>query len=129
MQYKLEMTKEDGHLLARARGQRSLETVVAVAKEVVGACAKHGYDKVLVDVQNLEGQMGVFDAYAIPAEHFPLLKQLGVLKKAVIVDSEKRRERYVFFESVARGRGFNFRAFSDTDAAVKWLLSEDEELF
>lgn len=82
----------------------------------------------LVDVRELGGQMGVFDAYSIPAEQFPLIKQLGVLVKAVIVDSEERRERYLFFESVARSRGFNFRAFGDIDSAVVWLLSEDDDL-
>ena len=127
MPYKLEITKEDGYLHARASGQRSLDTIIAVAKEVVGASAKHGYDRVLVDVRELEGEMGVFDAYSIPAEQFPLLKKLGVLKKAVIVDSEERRERYLFFESVARSRGFNFRAFGDIDAAVKWLHSDGED--
>ena len=128
LQYKLEIYKEDGYLLARAVGQRTKDAIVTLAKEVVAAATKHDYDRVLVDVRELDGQMGVFDAYSIPVQHFPVLKQLRILTKAVIVDSPKRRERYLFFESVARARGFNFRAFEDVDVAVDWLLSSEEKL-
>ncbi len=125
MDYELEIRKADAYLHVCVTGQRTRQTVAAMAKEILTACVDHEADKVLVDVRELEGRLSVFDARSISVDDFPEIRRAGVIKKAVIVDAEKRKWRHSFFESVARRRGYNIRIFRDLDSAVMWLCADE----
>ncbi len=95
-----------------------------MAGEIVEECRKQHFDRVLVDVRELEGHLSIFESFMIPVKLFPRLKERHVINKAAIVDAESNRERIKFFESVARARDFNVCAFGDPDKAREWI-SED----
>jgi hypothetical protein len=118
------MVKERNFLSVRATGLRTSGNIASMAGEIVEECRKQNIDRVLVDVRELEGHLSIFESFMIPAKLFPRLKDRYVINKAVIVDTEKNRERIQFFESVARARDFNLRSFLDFDKARAWI-SED----
>jgi hypothetical protein len=122
--YSLTTAKERNFLCVRATGRRTAENIASMAGEIVEECRKQNLDRVLVDVRELEGHLTIFESFMIPAKLFPRLKDRHVINKAVIVDSEKNKERLRFFESVARARDFDVRTFEDPDKAREWI-SED----
>lgn len=125
MDYELEIRKAEAYLHVCVTGKRTRQTVAAAAKEILTACMDHEVDKVLVDVRELEGRLSIFDARSIPVDDFPDIRRAGVIKKAVILDSEKRLWRHSFFEMVARRRGYNIRIFRDSNSAIMWLCSDE----
>ena len=121
MSYELNIRKKPDFLHVRVTGVRTRAAVVAMAKDILGACVQHQPPKVLVDVRELKGRGGTLDAYEVPSVEFPKLKRPGLLKKAVIVDVEEFKDSFRFFETVARNRGFNLRIFGDMHRAIEWL--------
>ncbi len=128
MAYELEIRKEEGFLYVSAKGVRTPDTISSMATEILEACIKHGIDKVLVDVRKLGGRLSIFDSFSIVVKEFPRITKSGAITKAALVEAEERRERYRFFETVARNRKYNIRAFEEIDAAAKWLCSNENNI-
>lgn len=126
MAYELEITREEGHILAQVSGVRTRETVSSAAGGILESCRQHQVEKALIDVRRLNGRFSVFDSLMLIVEEFPKLKKEQVIKKAAIVDAKARWERLNFFEGIARRRGFNIRVFTNLDNARKWLLRDEE---
>lgn len=124
MLYDLEIKKEDQFVHAIASGVRTQKNISLIANDILDACKKHKADKVVIDIRQLTGRMPIFNSLSIIFEEFPHIKEAQVIKKAAIIDSEMRKIRYTFFESVARRRGYNIRIFSDPDAAVEWIRED-----
>lgn len=108
-------------LCATAVGTRTLDSVLAVARETLQACKAQDIDKVLVDVRQLEGRLGTVDAFELATRHFRTFRALRALRKAAIVDRASSATRARFLEDVAVNRGYNFRIFSDVEKAKEWL--------
>jgi len=121
MTYKLETKKEDLYLSVIASGARTSANIKAMADEVIIACTEHKVDKVLIDVRNLNGRLSIFDSYTLISSVLPQLKNKNVIKKAVIVDDENRKERTLFFNKVAKNINLNIRIFGKFDKASEWL--------
>jgi hypothetical protein len=123
MSYELDIIKEKSYLHICATGVRSLKNVVAIAKEVLEACAEINIDRVLVDVTSLVGQLRTIDGYNIAVQEFAQLRRLSVLRKAAIVDLNENKDRLSFLETVAINRGYAFRGFLDIEEALEWLFA------
>jgi hypothetical protein len=121
MSHDLTIEEKGDVLCVTATGTRSMETVLAISKDILAACAEKGVKKVLIDVRKLEGRLHPMDAYKITAEHFPKMRDLSVITQNAIVDLEGFEHSYRFFENVAVNRGFNLRIFSGPDQAMAWL--------
>ena len=121
MTYKLTLKNQGDYLAVQATGIRSAENISAMAKEILEECNNAHVDMVLVDVRELQGKISIFDSLMIIVQQFQRLRRPRILRKAVLVDLEERRERSGFFERAARNRSFNLRVFSDMDEARSWL--------
>lgn len=121
MSYKLSFQKEAGYLRVNVIGERTRESVTAIAWDVLRACTEEGNSRVLVDVRQMTGRLNRVDAYDVTVLEFPKIQSAGILKMTAIVDLEEYRDRFRFFETVAINRGFNLRIFGDPDEAVIWL--------
>jgi hypothetical protein len=88
--------------------------------EIFDIALDNRLSKVLVDVRELEGRLGILDSYLLVTEVFDKLRGKG-MRKAAIVDEPVSSLREWFLETVARNRGFNFRVFADQEDALKWL--------
>jgi hypothetical protein len=114
--------KKDGEILvAEASGVRTYDTVTAISKEIVDACREKGTQKVLIDVQALDGKLNMFDAFRIASTYFGMIRDRTVLNQAAIVDLKTSESRYKFFETVAVNRGYNIRIFNNVEEALEWL--------
>lgn len=124
MPYELDIKVEKDFVYARATGERTKDSLSAMAREILEACRQHQISKVIVDIRKMRGRLQFFDSLSIVFDDFPELKRAAVFTKAAIVDSEIRRVRFTFIERVAVRRGYNLRFFSDPDVAIEWI-SED----
>jgi hypothetical protein len=100
---------------------RSLETVLAMAKDIFSDCKQKETKKTLIDVRKLGGRLRTMESYEIPDKHFPKMQDRSVITHAAIVDLKEFEHSYQFFEDVAVNRGFTLRILSDLDRAAEWL--------
>lgn len=121
--YRVEIKPEDGYLHITASGRRTFESVSALAHEIIDACIRHEVDEVLVDVSALAGRLSIFDSLRLISDLFPELKKRQVIRHVVAVDSEKRSERFRFFERAAQSRGYRIRLFGNIDEAMDYFLA------
>lgn len=125
MSFNLEIEKSGHYLFVTAYGDRTRENLISIASEVVDECAKQAVDEALVDISNLKGRISISDSYSIASKEIPKLHKLGILKKVVLVDAERRGERIQFFGRIARSLGINIQVFMDIDEAKKSMDSKE----
>jgi hypothetical protein len=121
MSYKLKLDPKENVLWVTASGTRSIKTVLAIINEIFSACTEYNLSIVLVDVRELDGRLSTINTFTLATRHFPILRELRVVKKAAIVDLMEFEHNYRFFETLTRKRGYRLRLFSDCDAAADWL--------
>jgi hypothetical protein len=121
MPYDLILEKKGNVLWGTATGTRSLETVVAIAKQILAGCVKEKVTKVLIDVRALEGRLRTMEAYEIVDQFFPEIRDRSVITRSAVVDLKEFESSYRFFENLAANRSFTLRIFSDPNEAVEWL--------
>ena len=126
MTYRLDVWEEDKYLYAHVVGERNRDTVATMSRGIVAACVRYGRDRVLVDMREFHGQMGIFDAFSIPIALFPSIREVDFVDQVAVLDAKERAHRAEFLSSMARKSGYNFRAFDDLDRAVKWISSPDD---
>ena len=127
MSFELDITNEQDYLIVQAKGDRSRKDVTALTQKVLDLCAEHQKERVLVDVSGLAGRLKIFESFQIVVDEFPALRKLGILKRIAIMDRDENLQRINFFETVARNRGFNVRAFATRDEATAWLAENPEQ--
>jgi hypothetical protein len=123
MPYDLTIEEKDDVLWVTATGTRSTETILAMSKDILAACAEKKVKKVLIDVRAMEGRLRIMEAYDIVNQSFVKMRDRRVITQAALVDLKEFEHDYRFFENVAVNRYFNLRIFSELDEAVKWLKS------
>ncbi len=121
MAYDLRFEVRGDVLWVTATGIRSFQTVLAMMQDISAASVEKKCEKVLIDVLALEGRLTTLDAFKIPSEHFPKLRDHSLITRCAIIDLEEFKHSYRFFETVAVNRGYNLRIFSDTGEAIAWL--------
>lgn len=121
MSYHLRIEKKGDVLWVTATGARSLETVLAMARDILAACAENKVAKVLTDVRALEGRLASMESYEVVTQHFPEIRDRHVITHNAIVDLKEFAGSYRFFEDLAANRGYALRIFSNPDAAIEWL--------
>jgi hypothetical protein len=127
MSIEVDFTVEQDFLIIEARGSRSRETVGALVHQVLDLCEEHQKERVLVDVGGMAGRLKVFESFQIVIDEFPALRKRGILRRVAIMDRAENLQRINFFETVARNRGFNLRAFADRNDATSWLTENPEQ--
>ena len=121
MSYNLTIEKKEDVLWVTATGNRSLQTVLAMSKDIFAACVEKKVKKVLADVRALEGRLNMIEAFDIPDKYFPKMRNRSVITRNAIVDLKEYENSYKFFENVAVNRGFHLRIFPNIEEALEWL--------
>ena len=109
MTYNLKIENRGDYLLLTATGTRSMDSVLSMTKDVLAACAREKVKEALVDVRAMIGKLTTMEAYDLSQHHFPVMRDLNVIVRLVIVDQKENEARYRFLETVAINRGFNIR--------------------
>jgi hypothetical protein len=118
--YKVTIGTEGNLLTAHAAGERTLDTVTALAIEISQAATAGRHTEVLIDARELSGRLGLMDNYLVVGPVFDSMRGSGILR-AAIVDRATHALRGWVFETIAHNRGYNLRLFTKRDDAVKWL--------
>jgi hypothetical protein len=126
MTYRLDVWDEPHYLYAHVTGERKKENIPSLVRAIASACVCHGRNRVLVDLREFDGSLGVYDTFSIPVAVFPSVKEFDFVDQIALVDSAARRQRAEFLSDLARKGGYNFRAFPDLDPALKWLTPPAE---
>ena len=121
MSYTLTMKRVGDVLHVKATGARTMETIMAMSKDIMEACARRKTPKALIDVRAMEGHLSTLNAYDIPKSFFETIRDRTVLQKSAIVDLKENQDRYKFLENVATNLGYIIHFFSDADEALQWL--------
>ena len=109
MTYNLKIENRGDYLLLTATGTRSMDSVLSMTKDVLEACTSEKVKKALLDVRAMVGKLTTMEAYDLSQHHFPVMRDLNVIARLVIVDQKENEARYRFLETVAINRGFNIR--------------------
>jgi hypothetical protein len=115
----------DDYIHARAIGRRTRSAVASLAADIGRSAIEAGLHKILVDVRELEGWLGLFDSYFVVRDSLSALRGRGI-QKAAIVDRPAPTPGERFFELTARNRGFNLRIFESLQAAIRWLAGDSD---
>jgi hypothetical protein len=110
------------YLYAEVSGTFDLAAAVDAFREVLDAAARHGLDRILVDVRPLGGDMSTMERFGIAeavaaeiARRSMFAVVMAIVGNPPMVDSTR------FGEDVAVNRGAKIRAVTDVDEAFQWL--------
>ncbi len=121
MSYELSFKHEPDYLYVQATGIRTVETVIAIAIDLLTEADKHGYKKVLVDYRGMTGGLKIIDLYTVETKHLSELWRTTSRSQVAVIDWEDNRERFEFMENVAVNEGVNVHFGSDVDEVMEWL--------
>ena len=121
--YSLTFATEDGYLFAKVAGEVStLEQLSEKAHSIMGKVLELGMKRVLVDDRELSVHVDVHDAHCLANEMDGANLQVQGFRIACLYVAE-HADIYRIFETGHRNRSLNFRAFTDQEAALKWLTA------
>ena len=121
MSYEVDIRCEPDYLYVQASGIRSTENLISMVRDYIKANEEYGYKKLLLDIRSMNGQLSTFESYYLCKELPEKVEGFRPNRKTSVVDSEENREQSRFIETVLVNMGFNFRFFTNTVEAERWL--------
>lgn len=115
----ISVTPQGDVLMSKATGSVSVDEVLRVLKEIVDTACEQGFDKILLDLSTVTGELSTFELYEVGktiAEYY--VKKAFYVRVAVL---GKPPTVTGFGAEVARNRGLPSETFSDSKAAMNWL--------
>jgi hypothetical protein len=125
MATKIKVVKAGDFLEATPEGTINLATSRQLLADIAKAEQSPVDYELLVDFRDTHCQLSVFEVYQLAAE----LCQHGDTfrgKVALLVLPGIGFDRASFFETCAHNRHFSVDAFTDYEAAMRWVLSADD---
>jgi hypothetical protein len=128
MDYTIQLVEDRKLIIATASGDWEQEADNAMVRQIMDAVTTSGLDRVLVDIRELKLDIPLVQIFERAKEMRERRKQAGVTSaRAAVVyppNDPKMEQDFNFFETAARNRGLPYRAFSDIDDAMAWLMEE-----
>lgn len=118
---------QNGIIAGNITGEVNGQLLKEYSVETKNLCQQYNCHLILTDYRNASFSFSVVDIYRLPEKHNELLNSLGLNIHAVkraSVFNQNTAEMAKFFEDVAVNRGQRFKAFSDKEKALEWLLNE-----
>lgn len=109
-------------ILATPEGQLDREGTRKLLMEVASASASSAEYEILVDLRKAELEMSATDLWYLVAELGNFRKAFS--RKTAVLCPHARFDRAEFFALCAQNRGFQIRAFTSFENAVKWLVAK-----
>jgi len=121
--YEIFFEHNDDMLYVKASGEQTLENNRRLALYITEKMKKLGIKKLFLDSHGFIGQPGTFADYDLADFVSPLT--IGGIEKIAFFHPVETSEYSRFFETAARNKGINIRAFTLREKAEEWLKSED----
>jgi len=109
-------TNKENYLLVEVSGVYSLKFFIELIHEVTEHGKKENFNKMLVDIRNVDGNPSALDRYQIGLE---ISKRWG--KNIQVASLAKESSINFLVENVAVNRGANFQVFTEVEPALEWL--------
>ncbi|HFB67006.1 MAG TPA: hypothetical protein ENJ60_15845 [Aeromonadales bacterium] len=123
MPYRMEVTFEGDYVLVISEGEKTLENITNLWKEIARLCHEVQCFKVL-GIGKSDNPLSVNESF----DHTDSLKKIGITNKFKVAWTDTNPEAYAtlnLLEAVFRRQGIaNGRIFADVHEAKKWLLDD-----
>lgn len=113
MSYQFEYQEKVGYLYVHVLGERTQEAGIALAREFSQKAVELRQPRLLVDVREFKGWLQVMENNYVVTTEFPKLRGQGLQRVAILDRELGEPNRWYFFETVARNRGFEIRVSHD----------------
>jgi len=118
---------ESGIIVARLKGQVTLDGLRLLFDDVLPIVVEHGCSLLLSDVREVTAiKLSLFDIYPIPKILIDMFSSLGIqpykVRRAVVVSHWL--PVFSFFENISNNRMLNSKVFLEMEPAKEWLLSQ-----
>jgi hypothetical protein len=118
--FNLAIVEKPNYLHVHTRGMRSRENVNYIAVNIVNSALEKHLSKILLDIRELEGELGYQDILALAKDKLINLRGKGVDQVAVI-DIHRTVKNNWFLEYVSNIHKLNIRVFTEEESALRWL--------
>lgn len=115
--YQISTSWNEDTLEMRLSGQGTPNNADLIAKKVFEIVEVRRPKKVLIDITNMRGRLGIIDTYRRVQDYPPI----HVIAKTAVVDLPENHDQYAFHETAMVNLGFQIRFFSDIQKARAWL--------
>lgn len=122
-EYSLSAELRTGYLDIKVQGLRSFESAAAMAEEVFALIRKHQVSRLLLDIRDFYGKLGVPGSFRLCSGKVSKFKQLKI-DRAAVIDSAPEEKSGWFIETAVRNWGYSLRIFSDVQEGKDWLLED-----
>lgn len=124
MSYTAKIEFKEDYVHVQVTGKNTLENVLSYFNEVYAACLQYRCNKVLIEESLTGPNLDTFEIFEVIIKNFSKAKALGVRLAYVDLNTAHNKRGLKFAENLAHIRGVTVELFSDTPAAVRWLLKE-----
>jgi hypothetical protein len=121
MSFQVEYQKRRGYLYVHVLGERSLEAVITLTKELTEKAIELQFQRLLVDVRGLKGWLPPVDTYEIVNREFVKYRGRGIGKVAILDREFPDARAGNFLQTAAQNRGFNLSVHTQLKPAIAWL--------
>lgn len=122
MSYQISFQQKKGYLSVVVYGERTLELVEHLVFEISSRAMAENTYRLLIDVRGLQGWLKILDSYHIVTREFPKIRSSRINRVALLDREFNEGKGWVFFETIAKNRGFSLSIFTDRKRAIAWLL-------
>ncbi len=127
MKWEIGYNKAEGILDVTTTGLITWDENRLMTEEVLTAAKQHDTQKVLVDHRKLQSNLTVLQIDDLPQ----MFRDVGVgseYRVAILFDPDSpKSSNFKFFENVSIISSLQFKVFSKSDEAVKWLKVEEKK--
>ncbi|MRS02635.1 hypothetical protein EG832_05330 [bacterium] len=127
MPYSIQYDSQHGIILGVLSGEVDGKLLRAYSVDSKKICEQNDCHLILTDYLDASFSFSVVDLYHLPQKHDALLSSVGLniytIKRASVFNKDFL-EQANFFEDVAVNRGQRFKAFTDKEKALEWLVAD-----
>ena len=106
-------------LYIQAYGEASFSTYLEIAKEVVQECQGHQIRKMVLNVQEMTGKIGIGETYYLVKQLCDIL--IGQIARMATIHRKDHQDLKEFFEMTALNRGIPVKTFFESHDAFAWV--------
>ena len=121
MPWEIEILEKEKVIHLRACGSMDIKLIKQMCSEAMGKTREHGFSKYLVDFREMLPELTTMTIHRLPHT----LEAMGDTRESktamVISPDSKRKDNFLFFETVSDNRGFTVQLFEEMEAARRWL--------
>lgn len=123
MAYKIKVNTEEGYILVEHYGETDLDENIQVGEKALQVAINNQIMNILIDVTGITSEASIIDLFTSTKYHAETAK---VKPLAAIYGRQDQKRELEFIETVGINRGMPIKAFTDRNAALKWLLKDKD---